>query len=237
MPRRRTRLFFRGRHAGALVATLLLSAGCALDAPPGRATPAMSALRVGQAPYLIRPGDKLDIRFYKTPELNIEEVPVRHDGHISLDLLGDVRVAGLRPDEVSSHLVDAYATELDAPRVTVIVRDFGGFVYVGGEVGEPEAIAFIEGLTALQAIQDVGGFNDRASLQNVILIRRGESAYEGYRLYLQDALEGEDYVQNVALEPDDILFIPRKRISNLNLAVEQYVTKNLPIPYVPLPPL
>jgi protein involved in polysaccharide export with SLBB domain len=206
----------------------VLSGGCAFNAPPGRASADMSAMVVDSQSYRIRVGDALDVRFYKTPELNVEKVPVRNDGRISLDLIGDIQAAGLGTDELSASLRSAYSKELEDPRVAVIVREFGGQVFVGGEVGKPAALKYAEGMTALQAIQSVGGFNDRASLENVILIRRTTDRYEGYRLFLKQALSGDDYTQDVALRPNDVVFIPKSRIANVNLLVEQYITKNIP---------
>jgi len=184
-------------------------------------------------PYRIQVGDTIDVRFYKTPELNVKGLPVRHDGRISLDLIGDVQAAGLQPDELSARLSDAYGRELQEPRITVLVRKFGGRVYVGGEVGTPKALKYVYGMTALQAIQTAGGFKDESSRQNVVLIRRGPEQYQGYRLFLEDALTGKDYFQDVALQPNDVVWIPRSRISNMNLAVEQYIRNNLPIQYIP----
>jgi len=188
----------------------------------------MSAVALDRQPYAIRVGDLLDVRFYKTPELNVEKVPVRTDGKISLDLVGEVQAAGLSTDELSANLRSDYSRELEDPRIAVIVREFGGNVYVGGEVGKPASVKFAEGITALQAIQSVGGFNEKASLENVILIRRTNQRYEGYRLFLKEALEGDDYNQDVALQPNDVVFVPRSRVANVNLVVEQYINKNLP---------
>jgi polysaccharide export outer membrane protein len=211
-----------------MVGCLVVAAGCAFKAPPGRASGEMSAVVVDHQPYRIRVGDELDVRFYKTPELNVEKVPVRNDGKISLDLVGEVQAAGLGTDELAANLRSAYSKELEDPRIAVIVREFGGQVFVGGEVGKPASLKFAEGMTALQAIQSVGGFNDKASLQNVILIRRTTERYEGYRLFLKEALEGGDFNQDVALKPNDVVFVPKSRIANVNLLVEQYVTKNIP---------
>jgi protein involved in polysaccharide export with SLBB domain len=193
----------------------------------------MSPYAGAQEPYRIQVGDTVDVRFYKTPELNVKDIPVRHDGRISLDMIGDVQAAGLQPDELSARLSEAYRHELQEPRITVIVRKFGGRVYVGGEVGKPTALRYVYGMTALQAIQSAGGFQKESSRQNVVLIRRGPEHYEGYRLYLEDALTGKDYFQDVALQPNDVVWIPRSRISNMNLAVEQYIKNNLPIQYIP----
>ena len=212
-----------------------MGAGCAFKAPPGRATAEMSALVVDRQPYRIRVGDVLDVRFYKTPELNVEKVPVRNDGKISLDLVGDVQAAGLGTDEFASSLVRDYSKELEDPRIAVIVRDFGGQVFVGGEVGKPASVKYAEGMTALQAIQSVGGFNDKASLENVILMRRTPERYEGYRLFLKQALTGDDFMQDVALQPNDVVFVPKSRVANVNLMVEQYISKNLPQIPISLP--
>ena len=205
-----------------------LGSGCAFKAPSGRASASMSALGVENRPYRIRVGDSLDVRFYKTPELNVEKVPVRIDGKISLDLVGDVQAAGLGTDELSSNLVRAYSRELQEPQIAVIVRSFGGQVYVGGEVNKPSSINFTEGITALEAIQGAGGFNVEASMENVVLVRRAGDHYEGYRLFLKKALNGDDYTQDVALEPNDVVYVPKSRIANLNLIVNQYITKMIP---------
>src|SRR4029453_12966252 len=152
-----------GQHLLAYVAVVvgcLAVAGCAFKAPPGRASAEISALVVDRQPYRIHVGDSLDVRFYKTPGPNVEKVPVRNDGKISLDLVGDVQAAGLGPDEVSARLVQAYSKELEDPRIAVIVRDFGGQVFVGGEVNKSGAFKYAEGMTALQAIQTAGGFNN-----------------------------------------------------------------------------
>jgi len=230
--RHRARLL---RHGAVAAGLLAVTVGCAFKAPPGRASSDMSAVSLDRQPYHIRVGDELDVRFYKTPELNVEKVPVRTDGMISLDLVGEVQAAGLSTDELSANLRSAYSRELEDPRIAVIIREFGGNVYVGGEVGKPASVKFEEGITALQAIQSVGGFNDKASLENVILIRRTSQRYEGYRLFLKEALEGDDYNQDVALQPNDVVFVPKSRIANVNLLVEQYISKNLPQIPISLP--
>jgi polysaccharide export outer membrane protein len=206
--------------------------GCAVRTPDARA-PIQGTEEIG-TPYLIKVGDSLDIRFYKTPELNIE-VLVRSDGKISLELIGDVQAAGLRPEELSAVLTEKYSSELTEPRVSVIVRSFGGTIYVGGEVRTPSGVPYATGLTALQAIDGAGGFLDSARKTNVVLIRREGEQYKGYTLALTKTLTGEDFDQNVRLQPYDIIHVPRSRISNVNVFVEQYIRNNLPVqPAIPI---
>lgn len=203
----------------------LVVAGCAERTPQ---VPPPNAVLAPGAPYLLKIGDYLDVRFYKTPELNVE-VPIRSDGKISLELVGEVQAAGLSPDELTRDLTTRYGKELTSPQVTVIVRGFGGSVYVGGEVSKPAAVPFATGLTALQALESAGWFIISARRDHVVLIRREAEGYKGYRLQITRALSGEDSSADVALQPNDILYVPRSRVGNMNLFVEQYIRNNLPV--------
>lgn len=177
---------------------------------------------------MLKAGDVLDVRFYRTPELNVE-LPIRADGKISLEPVGDVQAAGLAPDELARTLTERYATELTDPRVTVIVRSYGGQVFVGGEVGTPSVIPLTSGMTALQAIHGAGGFMDKAARNSVVLIRHEGGRRQGYRLALDKVVTGEDVSADVALQPSDILDVPKSRVADVNLFVEQYIRNNLPI--------
>jgi polysaccharide export outer membrane protein len=186
------------------------------------------------APYRIRVGDTLGIRFYKTPELNVD-VPVRSDGKISLSPVGDVQAAGLAPEELGKVLSQLYSTELENPRVTVVVQSFGGTVYVAGEVSKPAAEPFTTGLTALQAVEAAGGFTVTAKLDNVILIRREPAGYKGYKLALDDVLSGKNVAADVQLEPGDVIYVPRKVIADVDTFVDQYLRQMLPFyPAIPV---
>jgi polysaccharide biosynthesis/export protein len=203
-------------------------AGCAHKTPEARPPLAMPV--DPDAPYRIKVGDTLDIRFYKTPELNVE-VPVRSDGMVSLELINDVRASGHSPTELAAELTRLYSTELTDPKVTVIVRGFGGQVYVQGDgIGRPAAVPFADGLTALQAIAAAGGMNTLARRSNVVLLRRENGVWKGYTMDMRGPFEGEDLVQDVQLQPHDIVYVPRKRISNLNLFVQQWIQDNIPAP-------
>ncbi len=211
-----------------LVAIGLLAAGCAMRTPPN--PPPREPAKEAAAPYRIHVGDTLEIRFYKTPELNAK-LPVRSDGKISLELIGDVQAAGLEPEELSHTLDERYATELTNPHVTVIVQKFGGAVYVAGEVKTPSVVPLAAGMTALQAIEQAGGFLETARITNVVLARRlPDGQYKGHTLPLDRALTGDDLSIDVALQPSDILFVPRSRVANADLAVDQYIRKLLPFP-------
>ncbi len=224
VPRRRA-----GRRFSGVVGLVLLVAGCAAT-PSARLPEADHA----PAPYVIKVGDTLDVRFYKTPELNLE-VPVRSDGKISLELIGDVQAAGLQPEQLSGSLRQRYAHELSEPKVSVIVRKFGGGIWVGGEVKNPSRVPYSVGMTALQAIHRAGGFLDTARASHVVLIRLEGSKYKGYLLPLDKVQTGEDLTVDAELQPSDIVHVPKSGIANVDLFVDQYIRKVLPVqPAIPI---
>ena len=129
-------------------------------------TPAMavSASMASEKPpvYSIQPGDQLDIKFFYNPELN-ENVTVRPDGVISLQLVDEIHASGLTPAQLDDLLTQKYSHELKKPMITVIVRSFAmQRVYVGGEVNRQGFVNLTAGMTPLQAVLEAGGFKETA---------------------------------------------------------------------------
>jgi len=214
---------------------LLLVLGCGQSA---RLTPPLAPPSPPSSePYVLHVGDALDVKFYRNPELN-EEVTVRPDGMISLQLIGDVPAAGLTPAGLAAALKQRYAQELTDPEVSVIVKGFAGQrIFIAGEVGNQGAQPLGAGLTLYQAIQQAGGFLKSANRRQVIVIRRSsDGRTTGRGVDVQAVEEGEHPETDITLRPYDMVFVPRSTIANVNLFVEQYVRNNLPITSIGLSP-
>ncbi len=85
--------------------------------------------------YIINGNETLEIKFFYNPELS-ETVTVRPDGRISLQFAQEVMAVGLTPAELTDILTEEYSTEFVDPKLSVIVRSYGGqMAYVDGEVG------------------------------------------------------------------------------------------------------
>jgi polysaccharide biosynthesis/export protein len=212
-----------------LVGALAAIAGCSHSnstVPPMEAAPAMSQPVV--APYLIQPGDALDIKFFYNPELN-ETVTVRPDGYISLQLVNEVKAAGLPPSQLNEALTQLYARELKKPVIAVIVKTFAGQrVYVGGEVGQQGLITMPAGLTALQAVMQSGGFKNTAQPSETLVIRKGPDRRPvPARVDLNSMLSGSTAGQDSKLQPDDVVYVPKSQIAQANLFVKQYIEELL----------
>jgi protein involved in polysaccharide export with SLBB domain len=210
-------------------ALLFTMTSCATSQPA--ATPAevqMQAAPRKPAPYVIHPGDQLDIKFFYNPELN-ESVVVRPDGKISLQLIDEIHASGLQPSELDQKLTDLYSNELKKPVLTVIVRSFTGQrVYVGGEVNRQGLITLQPGLTALQAVFQSGGFMETAQPAETLIIRKGPDAKPiPLRIDLSEVMAASDPNADFMLQPDDIVYVPKSAIARANKFVRQYIEELL----------
>ena len=193
--------------------------------------------------YRLHAGDSIEFKFFYAPELN-EEVRIRPDGMISLQLIGEVRAAGLTPSELDTTVRQRYSGLLREPEVSVLVREYtNARVYVGGEVRRPGSLILEQPTTVLQAILNSGDFTTGAERRNVIVLRNdGRSEQPQYiSLNLRNHIAGlsqpcvgdsdECFQQNgdIRLLDNDVVFVPEARISQVAEFFDQYVGKILPI--------
>ncbi|MEM1178905.1 MAG: polysaccharide biosynthesis/export family protein [Acidobacteriota bacterium] len=211
--------------------TTALIGGCAartpVDAPEIVTEPLPPAASL---PYRLQPGDLIAVRFWGVNELD-EEVRVRPDGKISLPFIDEVAAAGYTPDQLDATLTELYAGELARPNITVIVREaMPPRVYIGGEVGRQGALEISEGLTLFRAIQEAGGFTTTAKRKQVVVIRATADGQAVARAVdLMPVLSGEDPNRDVVLAANDIIFVPRTKITSVALFVEQYIDEIVPL--------
>ena len=187
--------------------------------------------------YRIQPGDQLDLTFYLNPEFN-DEVTVRPDGKIALRLVGSQQAAGLSPEQLAHQLDTAYSSELRDPGASVHVKSMPSRqVYVAGRVTRPGSFPLEPGMTAMEAISDAGGFTDDARDNGVILIRRDLCGTpHGMKIDLDAAVTQDGSDDDVALLPRDMLVVPRSKIGNVDLFVQQYVKNVIPVsPFFGIP--
>ena len=220
---------------GALVAVAWpLSIGCRTAAPVATAPagPAPPAARPDGWQYKIQPGDQLAVKLFYHPSLN-EEVTVRPDGRISLQLVGEIAAAGETAEKLTDQLRTRYSRSLESPEVSVIVKTFANErIFVAGEVGRPGEQALVGRTTVLQAIAQCQGFKESARLTEVLIIRRNPDFTPSVSIVdLQKVVSGKDPSNDVLLVPYDVVFVPRSTIANVNKFVREFITNNLPFDF------
>jgi len=184
-----------------------------------------------QEAYVLQPGDNIDIKFYYNPELN-ENVTIRPDGKISLQLIDELQAAGLTPAQLDDTLTKAYSKQLKQPVVAVILRTFEGQkIYVGGEVHTPMVLNLPGKINALQAIINAGSFTKDAKLSSVIIMSRGpDNRPIARKVDLKKALNGEIPEEEYLLKPFDIIYVPKTELASADefmTHIYNFIPKNI----------
>ena len=191
--------------------------------------------------YKINVGDRLSVKLFYNPELN-QDVVVRPDGRITLQLVNEIKAVGMTPAKLSELLAEKYAKYVaQASEINVIVDTFGGNkIFVGGEVGGTSPATGTSGwtgagvkdltgpTTVLGAIFMAGGFKDSGDRHHVILVRRDENNKPLYMsLDIEKAIEGIDPSQDVYVQAYDMIVVPRTGIGDVDVWVDQYLAKTI----------
>ncbi len=195
--------------AAAAVALILGLTGCATT-PTGQ--PASEVPAAGDsAEYIIGPGDRLNIFVWRNPDLSVE-VPVRPDGRISSPLVEDMVAAGKTPTTLSRDIENVLGEYIRTPNVTVIVGGFVGTfgeqIRVVGQAAQPQALAYRDRMTVLDAMIEVGGLTPEAAGNRAKLVRYVNGQQREYPVRLHDLLNRGRIDANVPLQPGDVLIIP-----------------------------
>jgi polysaccharide export outer membrane protein len=214
-----------------LAMSVLLVTGMALGVQaqnqavrPRQSTQTPQAPRLGtfgtEERYVLQPGDVLDIQYRYTPEFN-QTITVQPDGYISLEIGGDVKVAGRNLEQVRNLILARAKTRLASPELLVVLKEFQKpYVVVAGEVVQPGKLEMREKLTAIQAVLLAGGFKDSAKSSQILVFRKlnAETA-EVRTLNFKTLKRTSDLENDLTLQAGDMILVPRNRISK----IERYV--------------
>jgi protein involved in polysaccharide export with SLBB domain len=215
-----------------LLIGLVIAACSARDTSPARTAQASTAVVPASAePYVIQPGDDLEVKFQLTPELNERQI-VRPDGMISLQLVdSEVAAAGMTVEQLRRHLRTIYASQLKEPQIAVLVREFAQYrIFVGGEVGLTGPQPLNRATTVRQAIIQAQGFKDTADPSQVILYRQPPGREPSWQvLNLKEYPSDVSGDQDVWLAPLDIVYVPRSPVADMGRFVELYLRRLMPV--------
>jgi len=166
--------------------------------------------------YRLQPGDVLEIQYRYSPEFN-QTVTVQPDGYITLEVGGDLKVAGMTVDQLRQAILKKASTRLQDPIATVILKEFQKpYFVVAGEVAQPGKIEMRERVTAIQAIMLAGGMKESAKSSQVVVFRKINSDIAEVKLLnLKTIRRTSDLENDLTLQPGDMVFVPRDKISKI----------------------
>jgi polysaccharide export outer membrane protein len=178
----------------------------------------------GEREYYIDIGDVLDISVWQIADLSRPEVIVRPDGRISFPLIGDVKAEGITLTQLHDTVTEKLKTYVKAPQVSIMIRRFGeqgNKVVILGEIPGPGVYKFSGPPTIIEAIASAGGYTRYAVLNSIMVIRGDvRNKPQVTRVNLAKIIKSGSLSENIFLRPNDIVYVPRSFIGNVNTFLE-----------------
>ncbi len=185
----------------------LRSAG--LREPQG---PPATLLDQTRDPYLLGPGDKLELELMEVPDTRQVSI-VMPDGDLYYQT-AHVHAAGLTITQLKAALEKQLESDYREPQLSIILREMGSQrIMVMGRVNNPGIIPLDAPMTIVEAISRAGGLmiqrsginsEELADLGHSFIVRDGQMLPIDFVKLLRDG----DASQNIYLRNGDFIYLP-----------------------------
>lgn len=176
-----------------------------------------ASTRTPFTPYLLSPGDVLEISVWKEEGLQ-KEVLVRPDGGISFPLVGELQAGGKTAPQVQQLVASQIKRFIPDPVVTVSLLKVNSKIYVVGKVKRPGEFVISQYADVMQALAMAGGLDPYAKSNDIKILRRiavkepAMSADSGKEIAMDfeydDVSKGKSLDQNIILQNGDVVVVP-----------------------------
>ncbi len=237
-----------------VTALALLAVSCSTAQGPriDKIAPVINAtLRQGE--NVIEPGDLVSVRLISEDSPGVgavstdpafqlnQDITVQADGRASFIGLDDMPVAGLLPAVLDELLTQRYTGLLDEEPIlsVVITQQVPRTVTVFGEVRLPGLVIVPPDgrLSLVDALGRAGGpTNNTAWLSNTLLVRWDPETEERMAWKIDARRKHWDSDQAVILQPRDVVFVPNTNIDHIDIAIDNFVRRIIPLPNI-FPPV
>jgi polysaccharide export outer membrane protein len=156
---------------------------------------------------------------------------VTPEGTISLPAIGTVQAQGLTLPELQTELNECYRQIVEGIQIIpILTQRAPRYVYVLGEVKNPNRFELTGPTTALQAIGMAGSYNVGANLRQIVVFRRGDDwrllatmiDLEGPLLGRQSCPKGEIWIDD-----SDVIIVPKGRILQADDFIDLVFTRGI----------
>ena len=162
--------------------------------------------------YLLRAGDELLVTILEEKD-SARRIPVRPDGRISYDFVGDVQASGRSVTQVREEIEEKLRKLYVSPHVSVIGTTFTARVYVLGEVGTQRSVPFQEGMGLISVVAEVGGLSHKGKHNQVLVVRGGFDQPVVFEANYAQVVRGRQ--RDIPLLAGDIIFVPPTALTRL----------------------
>jgi polysaccharide biosynthesis/export protein len=171
---------------------------------------AAAKMNTDPSDYLLGAGDLLQITVFESKELNTT-VRVSSRGHVTLPLLGQIKVKGLTAREAEIEIEKAYQSKyIKDPHVSVFVKEhMSKRVTLVGQFKQPGTYEYPSQQTLLDVMALAGGLTDKAG--NMVQVRRHDVRPGEPNVLVIDLdrlIKSGQTDLNVSINGGDIIFAP-----------------------------
>ena len=196
-----------------LAAAAGVLAACSAPSQAAEAVPVPAGPAPVSPDYRIGPGDNLHVFVFENDQLSVT-VPVRPDGKISTPLVEDMVAVGKTPSQLARDIEGALSKYVKSPKVNVeVVSALSVYsqIKVIGQVKEPQAMPYHQGMTVLEALLKAKGLSQFAAGNRARVVRMVNGKQQDIRVKLDALVNNGDMSQNIPLQPGDVLVVPETR--------------------------
>ena len=165
----------------------------------------------------IETGDTLEVVIRRGAGEEKFSSVVRENGKVSIGFM-EMDVAGATAVVAESRLQEAAEPYMRQPRVQVLLKKKVlkvKRVFVFGDVKKPGVVPMPRNMTVLQALAAVDMYHETALMEEVRVIRGGDLARPHILMAdLARVFTYGDMTRNLALEENDIIFVPREHLGD-----------------------
>lgn len=186
---------------------------------------------------LLKVGNALTSEFLNTLRSNTDLgstriIQVRSDGTVTFPLVGEIRAMGKTLPDLSREIEKKY--DLLFRRGVSVNLNLNsssvGNIAVLGEVQNPGRYTISSPVSPFFALAMAGGAKETGKKSQVVVVSRRPDGKVGWTVVNLDIDSGQPLGPEIALAPQDMLLVPKTGVYSLNLFVEQYIRRLLPVP-------
>ncbi|WP_291099843.1 polysaccharide biosynthesis/export family protein [Hydrogenophaga sp.] len=175
----------------------LVALAVALTLGGGSVAPAWAqgtAINSGLSSYALGAGDVISIRVLGEDDFTKEKIRLTDAGTIFFPSVGEIRINGTTLGELERIITNGLRGRiLVNPRVSVEINEYRPF-FITGMVKNPGSFAYQPGLTVRKAASLAGGFEERASLKKIFVIRERDTTQTSKRVELDSSIGPGDLI-------------------------------------------
>jgi polysaccharide export outer membrane protein len=184
----------------------------------------------------IETGDTLEVVIRRGAGEEKYSSLVRENGSVSVGFM-EVDVGGVTAAEAERRIQDAARPFMREPRAQVALKKKLlkiKRVFVFGDVKKPGMVPMARNMTVLQALAAADNFHETALLEEIRVVRGGDfSKPQILTADLARLFTYGDLSRNIALEENDVIFVPREQLGD----AKEAALKIMPILQVAIMPI